>query len=102
MQQVMAVIEQNYTNPEFSVEDLAKELGASKSTLIRRLKPLTDLTPVELISIYRLKKADEMLRTQNKPVKEVSFLTGFSNPYYFSRKYKEYFGYPPSQQKRES
>ena len=102
MAQVMAVIEQKHANPEFSVEDLAKELGTSKSTLIRRLKPLTDLTPVELISVYRLKKADEMLRTQNVSVKEVSFLTGFSNPYYFSRKYKEYFGCPPSQQKERS
>lgn len=101
MAQVMSTIDQNYTNPNFSVEDLTKELRVSKSTLIRKLKPLTDLTPAELIGVYRLKKADEMLRTMCMPIKEVSFLTGFSNPYYFSRKYKEYFGYPPSRQKRE-
>jgi transcriptional regulator GlxA family with amidase domain len=99
LQQVMDIIEQNYKNPEFSVENLAKELGTSKSTLIRRLKPLTDFTPVELIGVYRLKKADDMLRTTNAPVKEVAFMTGFSSQYYFSRKYKEYFGYPPSQNK---
>lgn len=99
MEQVMTVIEQNYMNSNFNVEDLAKELGTSKSTLIRRLKPMTNLTPVELIGIYRLNKADEMLRTSNVPIKEVAFLTGFSSQYYFSRKYKEHFGYPPSQQK---
>jgi transcriptional regulator GlxA family with amidase domain len=60
---------------------------------------MTNLTPVELIGIYRLNKADEMLRTSNVPIKEVAFLTGFSSQYYFSRKYKEHFGHPPSQQK---
>ncbi len=101
MVQVMEVIERNYMNPEFSVEELAKEMSTSKSTLIRRLKPLTEQTPVEMIGVYRLKKADEMLRTTNLPVKEVAFTTGFSSPYYFSRKYKEYFGYPPSQKKEK-
>ena len=101
MAQVMEVIERNYMNPEFSVEELAKEMSTSKSTLIRRLKPLTEQTPVEMIGVHRLKKADEMLRTTNLPVKEVAFTTGFSSPYYFSRKYKEYFGYPPSQKKEK-
>lgn len=101
MEQVMEVIERNYMNPEFSVEELAKEMSTSKSTLIRRLKPLTEQTPVEMIGVHRLKKADEMLRTTNLPVKEVAFTTGFSSPYYFSRKYKEYFGYPPSQKKEK-
>lgn len=99
--QVFEVIERNYEDPDFSVEELAKELNTSKSTLIRKLKPLTEQTPVEMISEYRLKKADEMLRTLDLPVKEVAFKTGFSSPYYFSRKYKEFFGYPPSQIKEK-
>lgn len=99
--QVYDVIEHNYEDPDFSVEELAKELNTSKSTLIRKLKPLTEQTPVEMIGEYRLKKADEMLRTMDLPVKEVAFKTGFSSPYYFSRKYKEFFGYPPSQIKEK-
>lgn len=99
--QVFDVIEHNYEDPDFSVEELAKELNTSKSTLIRKLKPLTEQTPVEMISEYRLRKADEMLRTMDLPVKEVAFRTGFSSPYYFSRKYKEFFGYPPSQIKEK-
>lgn len=100
-EQVMMVVENNYGDPDFSVEELAKELAISKSTLIRKLKPLTDKTPVEIISEYRLKKADDLLRKQHVPVKEVAFRTGFSSPYYFSRKYKEFFGYPPSQNKEK-
>lgn len=82
--------------PEFSVEDLSKCLLVSKSTLIRRLKSITDKTPVEILSEYRLNKADVLLRQQNLPVKEVAYMVGFNDQYYFSRKYKEHFGYPPS------
>lgn len=99
LSQVMQVIEENYADSEFSVEELASQLNMSKSTLIRKLKPLTEETPIEMISECRLKRADEMLRMSDTPVKEVAFRTGFSSPYYFSRKYKEYFGYPPSQNK---
>lgn len=101
LEQVYEVIDKNYENPDFSVEEMAKELAISKSTLIRKLKPLVEQTPVEMISEYRLKKADEMLRKLDLPVKEVAFKTGFSSPYYFSRKYKEFFGYPPSQNKEK-
>lgn len=101
LEQVFEVIDKNYENPDFSVEEMAKEMAISKSTLIRKLKPLTEQTPVEMISEYRLKKADEMLRKMDLPVKEVAFKTGFSSPYYFSRKYKEFFGYPPSQNKEK-
>lgn len=97
LKQLLDIIEANYENPDFSVEDLAKAMTISKSTLIRKLKSLADKTPVEMLSEYRLKKADEFLRTQNLPVKEVAFMTGFNDPYYFSRKYKEYFGYAPTQ-----
>ena len=101
MAQVFEVIEHNYEDPDFSVEELAKELNTSKSTLIRKLKPLTEQTPIEMISEFRLKRADEMLRTMDLPVKEVAFKTGFNSPYYFSRKYKEFFGFPPSQIKEK-
>ena len=96
LKNVLDVIEANYTESEFSVEDLARELTMSKSTLIRRLKSITDKTPIEILSEYRLNKAHALLRNQDLPVKEVAFLVGFNDQYYFSRKYKEHFGYPPS------
>lgn len=96
LKNVLEAIEAHYKEPEFSVEDLSKCLLVSKSTLIRRLKSITDKTPVEILSEYRLNKADVLLRQQNLPVKEVAYMVGFNDQYYFSRKYKEHFGYPPS------
>lgn len=96
LKSVLTIIEENYTNSEFSVEDMSKMLSISKSTLIRKLKSITDKTPIEILGEYRLNKADALLRKQGLPVKEVAFQVGFNDQYYFSRKYKEFFGYPPS------
>ena len=96
LKSVLSIIEENYTNSEFSVEDMSKMLSISKSTLIRKLKSITDKTPIEILGEYRLNKADALLRKQGLSVKEVAYQVGFNDQYYFSRKYKEYFGYPPS------
>lgn len=96
LKSVLDAIEQNYQNSEFSIEDLAQCLSTSKSTLQRKIKSITDQTPIELLNEYRVKKADALLRNQDLPIKEVAYMTGFSDQFYFSRKYKEYFGYAPS------
>ncbi len=96
LKSVLDAIEANYQNSEFTIEDLAQYLSTSKSTLQRRIKSITDQTPIELLNEYRLKKADALLRNQDLPIKEVAYMTGFSDQFYFSRKYKEYFGYAPS------
>lgn len=96
LKSVLTIIEEHYTDSEFSVEDMSKMLSISKSTLIRKLKSITDKTPIEILGEFRLNKADALLRKQGLAVKEVAFQVGFNDQYYFSRKYKEYFGYPPS------
>lgn len=96
LKSVLDAIEQNYQNSDFTIEDLAQCLSTSKSTLLRRIKSITDQTPIELLNEYRVKKADALLHNQDLPIKEVAYQTGFSDQFYFSRKYKEYFGYAPS------
>jgi AraC-like DNA-binding protein len=68
----------------------------SKSTLIRRLKSLTDKSPVEILSEYRLNKAKKRLENSSESVSEVAYQVGFNDPLYFSRKFKEAFGISPS------
>jgi AraC-like DNA-binding protein len=68
----------------------------SKSTLIRRLKSLTDKSPVEILSEYRLNKAKKRLENSSESVSEVTYQVGFNDPLYFSRKFKEAFGISPS------
>lgn len=96
LDQLLDVVKEHYQEPGYSFDDMASALGLSKSTLSRRLKSLTDKSPVEILSDFRLNKAKQMLLVGNDSVSEVAYAVGFSDPLYFSRKFKDTFGCPPS------
>ncbi len=94
---LITVIEQNISDPNLGGSLLCSELNVSASTLYRRVKDLTDLSPNEFIRTIRLKKAVTLLKTKRNNVSEVAVLVGFNDPYYFSRCFKKQFGFPPSE-----
>lgn len=93
------VLEANYSNNTLSVDYLAKEMAVSQSTLGRKLKSLVGKTAVDLLTEFRLNKAKQMLkdRAEETPIGDIAYKVGFSDPSYFSKKYKEYFGHSPSE-----
>jgi AraC-like DNA-binding protein len=91
------IIEQNISNPEFSVEKLSKELGLSRSQLFRKFGALFNLKPNELIRVERLKFARNLLQQKDNNVNEVAIMTGFSSTSYFISSFKKYFGDTPAQ-----
>ena len=97
LKQFLEVVERRYQDSAFSVDDVVDSLAMSKSTLSRKLKSITDKTPLEIITEYRLHRAQEMLKT-GQSVSDVAYSVGFNDPLYFSRKYRLFFGYPPSQE----
>ena len=97
LRQFLEVVENRYQDSELSVDDMADALAMSKSSLSRKLKSITDKTPLEIITEYRLHRAQEMLKT-GQSVSEVAYSVGFNDPLYFSRKYRSFFGYPPSRE----
>lgn len=96
VQQLLDCIKKNYGNPDYSFNDIAKDLGFSKSTLTRRLKSLIDKSPIEILSEYRLHKAQTLLAEGKMSVSEIAYEVGFNDPSYFSRKYKDFFGTSPT------
>lgn len=89
------LLEENLSNAELSVEELGEKMGLSRTQLYRKLKALTNYSPVELLRIARLKRAKELLSRTDKAISEVAYLVGFSSPSYFTRSYKDYFGESP-------
>ncbi len=83
---------------ELSVEDISRELGLSRVQMYRKIKALTGSTPVELLRITRLKKAERLLHQGGKSISEVAYEVGFSSPSYFGKCYKDYFGKQPSEE----
>lgn len=92
---VMKVIEANISDEKFSVDRLASELNISNSVLYRRLKQLTDLSPIHFIRSVRLKRAAQLLRTGNYLVSEVCQMVGFADQRYFSSCFKTQYGLTP-------
>lgn len=91
------LVEQNITNTNFTVEDMASKMGIGRTQLYRKIKSLTGLSPIELLRIARLKKAAELLHRTDKSVSQVTYETGFSSPSYFTKCFKEYFGVNPKE-----
>ena len=96
---LLDVVEKNYTDPKFSAEDMSANMAMSTSTFARKLKSITDKTPTEILTEYRLHKAQKYLKDGSKSVTEVAIMVGFNDPLYFSKKYKSYFGVSPSMEK---
>jgi AraC-like DNA-binding protein len=89
------IIEENFQNEYFNVENLAREVGMSRTQLFRKLKYLVDMSASELIYSIRLKRASELLKSGKFTVSEVAYKTGFSTPSSFSNTFKKHFKVSP-------
>lgn len=90
-----AIIDQNISNVEFSIDVLAGQLGISRSGLFAKIKNLAEMTPNELIQLVRLKKAAGLLATRKYRINEICYQVGFNNPSYFSKCFQKQFGVLP-------
>ncbi|MBR0245654.1 MAG: helix-turn-helix domain-containing protein [Bacteroidales bacterium] len=79
----------------FSIDDLCREVGTSRTYLYMRLKTFTGDSPQDFIRFIRMERAAVLLRDR-QPVAQVSEAVGFDNPKYFSTVFKKYFGVSPS------
>ena len=88
--------EKNIANPDFSVEDLSREMGMSRVYLYKKLLALTGKAPLEFIRTVRLKRAAQLLTESQLTVAEVAYEVGFNNPKYFTKYFKVEFNCLPS------
>ena len=97
---VTAYIEENIVESELSVEQMADAMKMSRANLYRRMVSATGSTPSEFIKIVRLRHAERLLMQSGLTVSEICYEVGFTSPRYFSKCYKEFYGYLPSEAKR--
>jgi signal transduction histidine kinase/DNA-binding response OmpR family regulator len=97
LQKALAVMEENMGNPDFDVDAFSREIGMSRAQLNRKLTALIDQSPNEFIRSMRLKRAAQLLGQNQSNVGEVAFLVGFSNPNYFTKCFRDYYGVAPSE-----
>ena len=91
------LIEENVANPELNIDMICRELGQSQTNLYRKLKAITDLSPVELIHNYRLEMATDLLLHSNYAISEIATYTGFNSHAYFTSCFRAAYGCTPSE-----
>jgi DNA-binding response OmpR family regulator len=97
LKNALSCIEKNITNPNFSVEELSRQMSLSRVSLYKRLLTLTGKTPVDCIRTIRLKRAVQLLEKSKLSIANVAYEVGFNNPTYFSKVFKEEYGTLPSE-----
>lgn len=94
---VLHYINENISETELSVEELASKVFLSRSQLYRKIKTLTGVSVNEFIRNVRLEKAKELIELGNDNITEISYKVGFSSPSYFTKCYKDKYGFLPTQ-----
>jgi signal transduction histidine kinase/ligand-binding sensor domain-containing protein/DNA-binding response OmpR family regulator len=97
LKQALESVEKQIDNPDFSVEDISRDMCMNRVTFYRKILSLTGKTPIEFIRSIRLKRAAQLLEKSGLSVAEIAYEVGFNNPKVFTKFFKEEFKVLPSQ-----
>ena len=88
-------------DPDTSVESMSAHLCMSRVQLYKRMVSLTGTTPSEYLRAKRIKRAEELIHSDELNISEIAYTVGFNNPRYFSKYFQEAYGLTPSQDKKK-
>ena len=90
-----AFLETEISNPELDILLLAKTMNMSRSAFYRKFMGLTKLSPITYLKKHRINKSIELMYLDKYSHIEISEMTGFGSPSYFSRAFKQEKGMSP-------
>ena len=96
LEKLYSLMEDNLDNQDLDINNFARVLYLNRSFFYKKVKALTNQTPFELLKLYRLKRATQLLAQDKHTVNEVFMMTGFKSRPHFSSLFKEVYGVPPS------
>lgn len=100
VEQIRASILQNYTNPDYALDEFIRTLPFHYDYLRKVFKKELGMSPLEYMTSLRMKNAERLLSTvwtSGYAIGEIAQMCGFENALYFSRVFKKYYGCSPSQ-----
>ena len=100
LKSTIKVIQEKIGDHSFGSRHLAFQLSMSESQLYRKLKAITGKSTAIFIRSVRLQKAKELIQTTNSNISEVAYDVGFNDLSWFSRAFKEEFGFAPSEHRK--
>ncbi len=102
LEKTIKVIEQNFEDPQFSIEKLAVEVNMSLSQLNRKLHALIAQPAGRLIRSLRLQRGADLLKQNAGTVAEICYKVGFNDQGYFGRVFKRQFGVSPNAYRKKT
>ena len=85
-----------------SLEDLAERMNLSPSRTSHLVRKFFGYSFQELVMIERMTRARNLLLSTEYPLKAIAQATGFSNEFYFSRCFRDFYGMPPGEYRRKN
>ena len=92
-----AIIYSRIGDGNLTIDAIAAQLHVGRTICYRKIRGITGYTPSDYLRVLRMKKAAELLKEGTKNISEIAYAVGYDNPNYFSKRFKEHFGVPPSQ-----
>lgn len=102
MNKVIRIIQDNITDDNFSVERMADILHMSRSSLLRKIKILFNLSPIDFIRLIRLKKAAELIQEGKYRIGDICYMVGINSSSYFSKLFLKQFGMTPKEFEKQN
>lgn len=90
-------VSSHISQSDLQAMDFANSMKMGRTTFFKKVKQVTGMPPHEYIRKIRFMRAAELLKDPSLSISEVAYQTGFEDPNYFSRNFKEYFGVTASQ-----
>ena len=87
---------------DLSLGEVAEKFGFSQSYLTRLFKVQTGITPMQFVDELRMKKAIDLLGRHSLTIDQISEAVGYKNQFYFTKRFKMYYGVPPSKYKKKA
>ena len=100
VKKILKYIEVHYGD-YITIEDMARQVNISRTECFRCFQKITGQTPLEYLTFYRLSQAAYKLHTTDSSITEICISSGFSQPSYFGKKFREYYGVSPLKYRKQ-
>ena len=99
LKNAIKIINDNFNDSTFLCKNISKMLNVSESYLRAQFKKVYGISPYRYMTIVRMQEANNLL-INNTSITETALAVGYSDIFQFSKAFKKFYGYPPSEAKR--
>lgn len=93
---IMSIIKNSYTDPSLDLAYISGKAGYSPSYVSSIFKSYTNCSIVQYITKCRMEAAQKLLTENKLKINEICHLIGYTDSFYFSKRFKSFYGYSPT------